>query len=48
MNNEINYVNYVIGLFFLLFINIGPFLYYKYHKKKNFNSTGTLGIKQAI
>ena len=47
-NLEINYVNFILGLFILIFINIGPFLYYKFHKKKSFTSTGTLGIKQAI
>jgi hypothetical protein len=45
---EMNYFFYVVGLILIVLLNLSPYLYFKYYKKKNFISGSTVGIKHAI
>jgi hypothetical protein len=45
---EIYKLFYVIGLILMLVAYVGPYLYFKYYKKKNFLPGGNMGVKHAI
>ena len=45
---KINILFYIIGLLLMFITYIGPYIYYKFYKKKNFVSNSTIGVKHAI
>ncbi len=45
---EIHRLFYVIGLILMLLAYVGPYLYFKYYKKKNFLPCSKIGVKHAI
>ncbi len=47
-NLEISKLFYIFGLLLMLLAYIGPFLYFKYYKKKNFIPGGSINVKHAI
>ena len=47
-NLEIHRLFYFLGIILMIVVYIGPFLYFKYYKKKNFIPSGNIGVKHAI
>lgn len=45
---EIHSLSYFIGIILMLLVIAGPYVYYKYHKKRNFIPVGNIGVKHAI
>jgi len=45
---EINKLFYFEQFILMLAVYIGPFLYFKYYKKKNFIPGSNMGVKHAI
>ena len=45
---EINKIFYILGVLILLFINFGPYFYYKYYKKKSFANNTTISVKHTV
>ncbi len=45
---RINILFYIIGLLLMFIAYVGPYLYFKFYKKKNFVSNSTIGVKHAI
>lgn len=48
VNLHFNLVLWFIGLVLISVAYAGPFLYYKYYKKKNFTAANNIGVKHAI
>ena len=47
-NLKINIFFYIIGLLLMFTAYVGPYLYYKFYKKKNFVIHTNIGVKHAI
>ena len=47
-NLELSKLFYLFGLILMLLAYLGPFLYFKYYKKKNFMPGGSINVKHAI
>jgi hypothetical protein len=48
-NLEIHRLFYILGLLLMILAYIGPYLYFKYYKKKNFLPGSNMGgVKHAI
>jgi hypothetical protein len=47
-NLELSKLFYIFGLILMLLAYLGPFLYFKYYKKKNFMPGGSINVKHAI
>ena len=47
-NLEISKLFYFFGLLLMLIAYVGPFLYFKYYKKKNFLPGSNVNVKHAI
>jgi hypothetical protein len=47
-NPELSTPFYLVGLIIMFIGYAGPYIYYKYYKKKNFSSGGNTGVKHAI
>ena len=45
---EISKLFYFFGLLLMLIAYLGPFIYFKYYKKKNFLPGGSINVKHAI
>jgi uncharacterized Tic20 family protein len=47
-NLELSKLFYFFGLLLMILAYLGPFLYFKYYKKKNFMPGGSINVKHAI
>lgn len=47
-NLEIHTLFYIFGIILMLLVYIGPFIYFKYYKRKNFVPGTSMGVKHAI
>lgn len=45
---QINIFYYIIGLLLMFIAYVGPYIYFKFYKKKNFVTNSTIGVKHAI
>jgi len=45
---EIHTLFYLFSIILLLSVYVGPFIYFKYYKKKNFLPNNNIGVKHAI